>query len=55
MDRQTDILEIILALRSSCGFAGRLDCGQEKRDENADDRNHDQQLDQGERRSTGWS
>ncbi len=43
---QADLLEIVLARRQPRGLAGRLDGRQQQGHENADDRDHDQQLDQ---------
>jgi hypothetical protein len=45
---QADLLELIRALSASSRFARRLNGRQQQRDQNADDRNHDQQLDQSE-------
>jgi hypothetical protein len=42
VDRQTNLLEIVLALRTSGGLARSLDCRQQERNEDADDRDHDQ-------------
>jgi hypothetical protein len=38
MYRQADVLEIVLALRSACSFAGGLDGGQEQGYQDADNR-----------------
>ena len=56
MHRQTNLFEIVLALRSTGSFTGLLDGGQQQGDENGDDRNHHQQFDQGKRStwSTDW-
>jgi hypothetical protein len=45
---EADLLEVVDALGASGGLAGRLDGGQQQRDQHGDDRNHDQELDQGE-------
>jgi hypothetical protein len=45
LDCQADLLEIIRALRSPGSLARRLNGRQQERDQDADDRNHDQQLD----------
>jgi hypothetical protein len=44
--REPDLLEIVAALRASSGLAGCLHSRQQKRNQNCDDRDHDQQLDQ---------
>ena len=56
MERQTELLEVVLALDLSRRLAGRLDGRQEKRHEHADDRDHDQQLNERKRArgSTRW-
>ncbi len=45
---QTDLLEIILALRLTGRFTGLLHCGQQQGDQDCDDRNDHQQFDQRE-------
>ena len=50
LDCETNVLEIVLALRAPGCFASGLNRRQEKGNENADDRNYDQQLD--ERKTT---
>ncbi len=47
-DRQADLLHVIHALGTVRRFPCRLHGGQQQRDENADDRDHDQQLNQRE-------
>jgi hypothetical protein len=47
MQGQAKLLEMVFALRRAGGFAGHLHCWQEKRDQHADDRNHDEELDKG--------
>jgi hypothetical protein len=47
VNRQTDLLEIIRALNASRSLTCFLNCGQQKRYENSDNRDHDQQLYQG--------
>ena len=49
---QADLLQIVLALRASRGFAGLLDSRQQQRDQNCDDRDDYQQFDQSERFSS---
>src|SRR3954451_16755737 len=48
LNRQSDLLEIVGALCSSRGFAGGLDGGKQKRDEDADNCNDNQQLNERE-------
>ena len=43
--RQAEIMEIVAASRPPSRFAGRLDCRQQQRDQDADDGDHDQQFD----------
>src|SRR6476659_1871791 len=43
--RQSKIFHIVLALRATRGFAGGLDSRQQKRDEDPNNRYHDQQFD----------
>ena len=43
---QTDLLQIVLALRPLGGLANLLDRGQQQPDEDCDNRNHHQELDQ---------
>src|SRR5262249_47923851 len=50
---QSDLLQIVLALRPSCCLAGLLNGRQQQGDEDSDDRDHHQQLDQGEPQSQG--
>ena len=42
---EPELFEVVLALRAACGFARRLDGGEEQCDEDADDGNHHQQFD----------
>jgi len=46
-DRQTDLLEVVLARAAAAAFTGRLNRGQEHANERADDRDHDQEFDEG--------
>jgi hypothetical protein len=46
VNAQTDLLQIAFAAHAAGRFAGLLHCRQQERDEDADDRNHHQQLDQ---------
>jgi hypothetical protein len=48
VDRQSDLLEIVLALGTAARFPRGLNRGEQERHENANDRNDDQQLDEGE-------
>jgi hypothetical protein len=49
LDSQADLLDIVGALCSARGFAGSLDGGKQKRDEDADNCDDNQQLDERER------
>src|SRR5262249_32891042 len=42
--RDADLAEVVDALSAARGFARGLNCRQEQRDQNADDRDHDEQL-----------
>jgi hypothetical protein len=44
--RDANLLEIIQTLRAASAFARSLYGRQQQRDQNSDDRNHDQQLDE---------
>jgi hypothetical protein len=44
LESQTDLLEMVLALRPPGGLTGRLNGRQQQRDENADDGNYDQEF-----------
>jgi hypothetical protein len=46
MQGHTNLLQIVVALRSPRRLAGSLDCRQQQRHQNANDRNDDQQLDE---------
>ena len=46
LQRQADLLEMVLTLGPPRGFARRLNRRQQQRDQDADDRNDDQELDQ---------
>jgi hypothetical protein len=46
MECQSNLLEMIGALRSACGLPGGLDRGQQKGNQNADNCNDDQELNQ---------
>src|SRR5690606_7341152 len=48
MDRQGQLLEVVLALRAASGLACLLNGGQEQGDEDRDNSDHDQQFDEGE-------
>ena len=45
---ERDLLQVVLALRATAGFASRLDCGEEQRDQHADDRDDDEEFDERE-------
>ena len=45
---EANLLFIVHALRAAGRFAGALDGGKEQGDQDRDDRDHDEQLDQGE-------
>ena len=51
-DAQADLLEVVDALGAAGGLAGRLHRRQQQADQHGDDRDHHQQLDQGEARTT---
>jgi hypothetical protein len=44
----SNLAEIALALRAPRGLAGRLDCGQQKCNQDSDDRDHDQEFNERE-------
>jgi len=46
VQREPKLFEIVATLRSASGFSGRLNCGQQQRDQNCNDRDHDQKFDQ---------
>src|SRR3954465_505756 len=46
LQRDPDVLQMILALGAPCRLARRLDRGQQQSHQNADDCNHNQQFDQ---------
>jgi hypothetical protein len=46
MERKPDLTEMILAMGFASPFSCSLDGGQEQRNQDPDDRNHDQKLDQ---------
>ncbi len=48
MKSQTNLLEIVFALRPASGLASLLNCWQQQGNQNCDDRNDDQQLNQRE-------
>ena len=48
MQRQTDLLEIVDALRTTRRLSGRLHGWQQQRDQNGDDRDHHQEFNQRE-------
>ncbi len=45
---QADLLQVVDALRAAGRLRGRLDGGEQQGDQDGDDRDHHQQLDQGE-------
>src|SRR5207244_6655372 len=45
---QRDLFDVVDALGSSSGLAGRLDCGEQESDEDRDDRDHHQQFNERE-------
>jgi len=53
--RQRDLLKVVLALRAGSGLTDLLYGGQEQADQDRDDRDHDQQLNQGERHPPAYS
>jgi hypothetical protein len=48
VQRQADLVQVVLALEACGGLADLLDGGQEHADQDRDDRDDHQQLDQGE-------
>ena len=46
LNGQANLLELIFALRPPCRLTGRLNRWEQQGHQNADDRDHDQQLDQ---------
>ena len=50
---QGELMQIVLALRASRGFTHFLNGRKEKRDQQCDNRDHDEQFDQRKRRTTG--
>ncbi len=53
MERQTDLLQIILALQPRRRLAHLLDGGHEQRDQNRDDGDDDEQFDEREGGAAG--
>ena len=53
VDRQGHLLEVVGALGAGGGLAHLLHGGDQQADQDGDDRNHDQQLDQGESSAKG--
>ena len=53
LERHADLDEVVEALRPPRGLAGRLHGREQQRDQHGDDRDHDQQLDQGEAGAAG--
>jgi hypothetical protein len=51
--RQPELLQVVLALRPARGLAGLLHGGKQQRDQDRDDRDHDEQFDQRERTRSG--
>jgi hypothetical protein len=48
VERQADLFEVVHALGTPRRLSGGLHRGQEECDQDRDDRDHDQQLDEGE-------
>ena len=46
MQRQSDLLQVVLALRTACCLTRLLNGRQQQGDQNCDNRNHDEQFDQ---------
>jgi hypothetical protein len=55
VERQSNLSEIIRTLRTAPGLARGLHGGQQECDQNADNRDHDQQLDQGKTTPGGFA
>ena len=55
LNRHADLLQVVLAGNAPGAFTRRLNSGQQKCRENADDCNYDQQLDEGKTVSVGRS
>jgi hypothetical protein len=54
VDGQPDLLEVVATTHPVGGLAHLLDRGQQQADEHRDDRDHNQQFDEGERRPPMW-
>jgi hypothetical protein len=52
VDGQSQLFQIVFALRTTSRFASLLDSGQEQSNQDRNDRNHNQQFNQGESTST---
>ncbi len=50
---QAKLFQVVAALAAAGGFAGLLHGGQQQRDQDRDDRDHDEQFDQSEPATTG--
>src|SRR5262249_24930950 len=48
VEGHTHLFQVVDALRTASRLARRLDGGKQERDQNGNDRDHDEQLDQGE-------
>ena len=55
VDGEAELFQIIRALDAPCRFASCLDCRQEKRDQDGDDRDHHQELDERETELVSFS
>ena len=53
LQSETDLHQVVLALRPSCGFARLLNGGKQQCDQHGDDGDHDEQLNQREAASAG--
>jgi|GEM_PF-5149728 len=47
---ESNLLHIIAALHSSCGFTSGLNCGQKKRNQDTDNGDDDEEFNKGERK-----
>ena len=55
VDRQADLPHLVAALHAAGGLPRRLYCGQQQRNQHADDRNHHQQFDERETAHAAWT
>ena len=46
VERQAQLLQVVLALCATCSLAGLLNCWQQECDQNCNDGDHHQQFDQ---------